>query len=440
MDCPIPWPAPQLHRLFLAVGLWASAAAGPGAAAQVYPGPTVPESVGVNIHFTDPRPGEMEMLAASGVGWIRMDFVWGNIERQRGRYDFSAYDRLLAALQAHGIKALLILDGGNPLYEQGRFPRTDEGRRAFARWAAAGARHFRGRGVLWEMWNEPNDYTRDNPKAEEYAQAALAVGEAMQEAAPGEACVGPAVSLIDLPFLEACFKAGLLRYWSAVTVHPYRMRDPETVGPDYEGVRKLIARYAPPGKAFPVLSGEWGFASVWKKHDVLLAWEGMNDDLQGKLLAREWLTNISCGVPLSIWYDWHDDNPDPQDPEGHCGIVLYPYHEGRNPVYTPKPAYRAARTLTNILKAYRFEKRLPGPLPEDYVLIFRRGTSECVAAWTTAVSPHTAKVPVVGKGCSVTAYDGEEAGYLSAAGGEVSVTLVDAPLYLLCESGSKTGS
>ena len=29
--------------------------------------PVLPEGLGVNIHFTDPRPGEMEMLAAGGV-------------------------------------------------------------------------------------------------------------------------------------------------------------------------------------------------------------------------------------------------------------------------------------------------------------------------------------------------------------------------------------
>ena len=37
-----------------------------------------------------------------------------------------------------------------------------------------------------------------------------------------------------------------------------------------------------------------------------------------------------------FWYDWHDDGPDPKEPEHHFGMVAYPYHEGRNPVYDPK--------------------------------------------------------------------------------------------------------
>ncbi|MCR4412831.1 MAG: beta-galactosidase, partial [Thermoguttaceae bacterium] len=110
----------------------------------------VPEGLGVNIHFTDPRPGEMEMLAKAGFRWVRMDFVWQATERKKGEYDFSAYDRLLKSLDEHKIRALFILDYGNPLYDKGLAPASDEGRQAFARWAAAAARRFRNRGILWE--------------------------------------------------------------------------------------------------------------------------------------------------------------------------------------------------------------------------------------------------------------------------------------------------
>ena len=57
----------------------------------------------------------MEMLAPAGVRWIRMDLGWGGTERERrASYDFSAYDRLLAAWTAHKIGAVLIFDYSNP--------------------------------------------------------------------------------------------------------------------------------------------------------------------------------------------------------------------------------------------------------------------------------------------------------------------------------------
>jgi len=45
-----------------------------------------------------------------------MDFGWEATEKKKGEYDFSAYDRLVAALDKFKIRAVFILDYGNPLY------------------------------------------------------------------------------------------------------------------------------------------------------------------------------------------------------------------------------------------------------------------------------------------------------------------------------------
>lgn len=47
-----------------------------------------PNGFGVNIHFTDPEPGEIKMIAEAGFRWVRMDFKWDLTEKERGRYDF----------------------------------------------------------------------------------------------------------------------------------------------------------------------------------------------------------------------------------------------------------------------------------------------------------------------------------------------------------------
>ncbi len=120
--------------------------------------------MGVNIHFTDAQAGELEMLAAAGFRWVRMDLRWQDTEKSVGIYDFSAYDRLLASLDKFQIRALLILDYGNPLYDHGLPPSTDEDRLAFARWAVAAVTHFKDRGVLWEIWNEPNIQIFGSPR------------------------------------------------------------------------------------------------------------------------------------------------------------------------------------------------------------------------------------------------------------------------------------
>lgn len=399
----------------------------PAAGAEL-PRAVIPDSLGVNIHFTDPRPGEMEMLAEGGFRVIRMDFTWSRIEVEKGKYDFSAYDRLMAALDAHQMRALFILDYVNRHYDNGLSPSSDEGRKAFARWAAAAAQHFRGRGILWEMYNEPNiRFWRPEPKVEDYVKLALEVGKALRKVAPEEIYIGPGTSQIDMVFLEECFKAGLLEYWSGVTVHPYRQKDPETAAAEYAQLRRLIAKYAPKGKQIPILSGEWGYSSAWHNFDNVR---------QAKYLPRQWMINLANDIPVSIWYDWHDDGKDPKEAEHNFGTVKYPYHKGRTPVYDPKPSYLAAKTLTTVLNGFQFNKRLAVASGDDYVYLFSKGDEVRLAAWTTSKTPHAATIPASPGRFAVTSHTGESLAALTADAQGLTITLNDTPQYLVPEAAN----
>jgi len=393
------------------------------------PHPTVPESVGVNIHFTDPLPGEMKMLAASGVRWIRMDLDWSRTETATAHYDFTAYDRLVVVLEQYKIRPIFILCYSNALYDGGLSPYTNEGVQAFARWAAAAVTHFKGRGIIWEMYNEPNFFWRPKPNVEAYIKLALAVGEEIHEAAPDEDTIGPAVSGIDLPFLEACFKAGLLNYWSGVSIHPYRPTDPEAATADFMALRNLIRRYAPQGKQVPILSGEWGYSTNSGR-------TGVDEETQSKLLSRQWLNDLADDVPLSIWYDWHDDGPDPKEREHHFGMVRSTYEGARDPVYDPKPAYRAARTLTTLLEGFRFNKRLVAGGPNDYALLFSKGDKVRLVVWTTAPVPHLVSIPASPGRFAVAAHTGEKLPDLVAGRGSLNIAATNAPQYLAPEKSN----
>jgi hypothetical protein len=407
------------------VGLLLGLPAGLCLAAEI-PGRVVPDGLGVNIHFTDPRPGELEMLAKAGFRWVRMDFGWEGTERRPGRYDFTAYERLLGVLAPHKIRAILILDYANPHYDGGLSPSSGEGRRAMARWAAAAAHHFRGRGVLWEMYNEPNiGFWRPAPDVHAYVKLALEVGRALRAAEPDEKYIGPATSEIAFPFLEECFKAGLLEYWSAVSVHPYRQVGPETAAEDYARLRRLIRQYAPPGKRVPILSGEWGYSAAWNNFDA---------NRQGKMLPRQWLVDLSQDVPISIWYDWHDDGPDPKEPEHHFGTVLHPYYPGRDPVYDPKPAWLAAKTLGALLGGFQYRKRLLVGAADDYVLVFSRKDEVRLAAWTASPRPHAVVIPIGPGRFRLTGHTGEPLPPISAAQKGLAVTLADSPQYIVPEA------
>ncbi|HTL16926.1 MAG TPA: cellulase family glycosylhydrolase [Patescibacteria group bacterium] len=360
-------------------------------AANEIPEPVIPAGVGVNIHFTVGHDKDLDLIAKAGFRLIRMDFGWAGIEREKGQYRWSEYDELMSHLDGRGIRAVLILDYSNPLYEEQvtsinplthqshqttASPQHPESVAAFARWAAASAKHFQGRHVLWELWNEPNiDFWSPKPDVHQYTTLALAAAKAIREADPQATIIGPATSTFPWDFLETFLSSGILQYLDGISVHPYRepRREPETVASDYQKLRELIERHAPSGKKgkIPILSGEWGYSS-WQK--------GVSIQIQAAFLVRQQLVNLLHGVPLSIWYDWKNDGTDPNENEHNFGTVEMDFN--------PKPAYAAVETLTRELAGYSVGWRDPLESERDYLLICTNSAgAQKLVAWTLA-GPH----------------------------------------------------
>jgi hypothetical protein len=349
------------------------------------PEPVLPQGVGVNIHFNRGHEKDLDLIAAAGFKCIRMDLGWSGIERDKEHYDWSAYDELTGNLDKRGLRALFILDYSNPLYEETAVsknpvtgkedrsvasPQHPESVAAFARWAAAAVEHFKGRRVLWEIWNEPNiTFWRPKPDVRQYNTLALAAAQAMRRADPQATIIGPASSGFPWEFLESFLQSGILEYLNAVSVHPYRGYDksPETAGEDYRRLRTLIEKCAPEGKKnLPILSGEWGYASHSR---------GVSLETQAAFLVRQQLANLVQGVPLSIWYDWKNDGTDPAEREHNFGTV--------NHDLTPKPAYHAVKILTRELAGYRIERRLETGNSKDFLLVLTNpGGERRLTAWT----------------------------------------------------------
>ncbi|RME89988.1 MAG: hypothetical protein D6766_13885, partial [Verrucomicrobia bacterium] len=87
------------------------------------------------------------------------------------------------------------------------------------------------------------------------------------------------------------------------------------------------------------------------------------------------LANLLAGVRVSVWYDWQNDGPDPAEREHNFGLV--------NTDLSPKPAYRAIRTLTGALRGCRIVRRLAGQGDADYILLLEDETGgQRLAVWT----------------------------------------------------------
>src|SRR6058998_1697196 len=70
----------------------------------------LPQGVGVNIHFTRGHERDLDLIAAAGFKFVRMDFGWGGTERKKGEYSWADYDELTANLDKRGLRAIYILN------------------------------------------------------------------------------------------------------------------------------------------------------------------------------------------------------------------------------------------------------------------------------------------------------------------------------------------
>lgn len=323
-----------------------------------FPPLVVGDNFGVNIHrASDP---DFDLIAAAGMRIVRLDLTWENIERVKGVYDWSGYDRTVAALGTRRLRPLLILGYSNPIYAAGvtirhhgreltrtAAPSSADARAAFVRWAGAAARHFASDNALFEIWNEPNQEMFWPPRSDphQYVELADATCRAIRGAVPTATIIAPAAAGMPtrnqpapdlLVTLLASRVAGCL---DGVSVHPYlNISELRETRRNWELLRALFAHSPQPAAAQLVpISSEWGLStgggSVLHRPPDEMA--------QAFYVVRMMLLNFASGVPVSVWYDWKDDGDDPSDPENRFGLVRQDL--------TPKPAYRALATAISAL-------------------------------------------------------------------------------------------
>jgi hypothetical protein len=376
---------------------------------------TIPNGFGINIHFVG-EPYDLDLIAEAGFKFIRMDFGWASIEREKGVYDFehSGYDALTEGCLKRGISPLYIFDYSNKLYEESNSVLTAEGREAFAKFAEASVKRYEGKQILWEIWNEPNiqQFWVPQPSVDAYTALVETTSSRIKKAVPSAIVVAPATSGIPFEWLEACFKNGMLNWIDALTVHPYRAQAPETVIKDYEKLRDLLKKYAPE-RDIPIISGEWGYSVInWDKNR-------MSEEQQAQYLVREFLINYYMGIPVNIWYDWKNDGVDVNEREHNFGTMTNDLK--------PKQAYLAVKALATLLDGYSVVERIDLGKDEDFALKLKKGESKALAFWTME-KEHEIKLPLSIKNGNLFSMFGEKAIENPKDG---KVTLMQSPQYLI---------
>jgi hypothetical protein len=415
-----------------------------------FAGGPVPTGIGISDHNLNEGPNTLALMHGIGIRYIRIDLDWAAVEKAAGVYDFSAYDPFVSRASNAGLKVLFILDYSNPLYDGGYSPYDATGDTAYANFAKAAVTHYQGKGVIWEIYNEPQNFwtspggtlspTNDAATvAPLYSAMAVAAESAIKSAFPNETVIGPASGWFDSgtqpnwsntqTFLNDIFQVGVGQYLDAISVHAYRTV-PETAPADYGWLQQQMIG----GKItdLPIASSEWGYATTNT---------GGSEQVKAQLLARMLLVNMMNNIPLSIIYDWMDDGTDTTNVEDNYGMVENYNTSVVDPQITPLPAFNAVQTLTSQLNGYTYANRISTGNSTDYVLEFTNGSDTRYVCWNSAGTANVVNIPVPSnETVTITSFDGTQITTATSGASGYYCTESAGPQYITISGSSGSGS
>ncbi len=314
------------------------------------------------IDWQHKAPLLMKRLKQAGVTIIRLGVSWADIERQRGRYDFSDLDRLVDFVRSNGIDIVAcfcttpswawgvgqdVIDmfarRGCP-HLLGVMPPAREYWADYERFCKVVAEHFRGRIKLYEFWNEPDGMgmplviydeqgrAKDirwggDPKL--YAQLLRVVYRGLKSGDPDcMVSVGGMDSRPKLDFLQGIYEAGGQPYFDAVSLHPYPKGRDELSWGWVDAIRRLMVEHGDAEK--PIWITEWGWNSVPEGQF------GVTERRQAELIRQSILAMRQRPfIQISIHHTLNDWRTRESDPKSVIRMGLCDWW------LNPKPAYWA---------------------------------------------------------------------------------------------------
>lgn len=334
--------------------------------------------VGLVVHLSGNQTEQTRQfpaIKATGVNSLREEALWSTIEKQPGTFMIPpALDQFVNQALLNGMRPLLILDYGNPLYDGGDKPRSDRAMKAFTRYAVFVVQHFKGRVHEYEMWNEWNGMVGNTHRgtAEDYVRLIHAVYPQLKAADSSATFIGCVTGQLPLDWLTQVFQAGGLQYMDAVSVHPYNFKLADRTVEGWAGsmyALEHLARHYTGGRDVPLYITEIGwpthtgpYASTWDDEATNLA--------QLYLLART--MPFLKGI---WWYDFRDDGWNKDNQENNFGLV--------RPDMQPKSALYALSTVASKVRDATKVEELAPPNAAYHAIRFSyaKTSKQTIAIW-----------------------------------------------------------
>lgn len=307
-----------------------------------------------NFKYPDRQSLEkvVALMKEAGAGFVRMDFLWEDIEPARGEFKFERYDSIVDLLSKNNIKILGILDYSAPWASPtGGWNEPPEDNRLFIEYARKVISRYKDKVKHWEVWNEPDSSTywvnQDGLKS--YCRLLKEVYLAAKAEDPGCRILngGLASGILSVNRL---YDNGAKDYFDILNIHIFESPlNPEGIKAAKAYARlayKIMKRSGDADKKIWVT--EIGCPGVKSGLEVNNWWLGSNpDEDQQEDWVRQVFTQLikEEGVERAFWAFFRDCDEHWENGIDYFGLVRWDYSK--------KPAFFAYRKCINNWKKSR---------------------------------------------------------------------------------------
>jgi hypothetical protein len=307
----------------------------------------------------------LEMAREAGIGWIKQQFSWEEIEPlAKGEFDWVKYDRIVALAEENGMHVIARLDRPPDWTRQDNTFKTrpPDDLDDYGDFVYAFVDRYRGRVRYIQIWNEPNltaEWGFQRVDAVAYTRLLEVAYRRAKEADPNVVVLSAPLAITledasmrgnhnDLVFLEQMYQAGAGDHFDVLSANAFGLDLPPEDPPDpnvlnfrrTELHRALMEEYGDADK--PLWINEYGWnAAPASFPDELLNWERVTEEQQAEYTVRgiEWAReNWPWLGVVNLWYFRQVGDVPPERAAYYFGLV--------DPEFRPSPAYGAVRRAT----------------------------------------------------------------------------------------------
>ena len=290
------------------------------------------------------------LLAKSGVSFVRMDFLWQDIEPRHGEFAFTKYDEIVKLCKEHNIRILGILnycaswagDGWNsPPHD------LDD----FVNYAKEVVSRYKYTVKYWEIWNEPDSKTYWQPQDEmkTYTELLQRCYRAAKEIDPSCKIVLGGMTAQGVYAMRRIYELGGKDYFDILNIHPFinplRKQDLKRIYALYTNIERIQKQFADTNKK--IWFTEVGCPGVPSGVDGKGWWEGVSPDEkeQANFLRTVYTDIIELpNLEKVFWAFFRDNDEHFKNDVDYFGLIRWDFSKKRSyAVYSDR--YRRWRRL-----------------------------------------------------------------------------------------------